>query len=90
MAQRQHSLNLDDLLPQLDLTGIDACFSEEEIWAAVKEIPPDRAPGPDGFTGLFYRVAWGIIKHDVINAFNALWSLDARRFHLLNEALMNT
>jgi hypothetical protein len=86
--QRQHAIHLDDLLPQLDLTGIDACFSEEEIWATVKELPVDRAPGPDGFTGLFYRAAWTIIKQDVISAFNALWSLDARSFHLLNDTLM--
>lgn len=29
-----------------------------------------------------------MIKHDVINVFNALWSLDTRSFHLLNDALM--
>ena len=33
-------------------------------------------------------MAWGIIKQDVINTFNALWSLDGRSFHLLNDALM--
>lgn len=86
--QRQHSIHLDELLPQLDLSGIDACFLEEEIWATVRELPPDRASGPDGFSGRFYKAAWGIIKHDVINAFNALWSLDFRSFHLLNDALM--
>lgn len=75
-------------LPQLDLTGIDACFSEDEIWSAIKELPSDRSPGPDGFTGLLYKSTWGIIKHDVINAFNALWSLDARSFNLLNDAVM--
>lgn len=77
--QRQHAIHLDDLLPQLDLSGIDACFSKDEIWATVKDLPVDHAPGPDGFTGLFYRTAWNIIKQDVINAFNALWSLDAKK-----------
>jgi hypothetical protein len=55
--QRQHSLQLEELLPTIDLTGIDACFSEDEIWAAVKDLPSDRAPGPDGFNGIFYKVA---------------------------------
>jgi hypothetical protein len=48
-------------------------------------MPHDHAPGPDGFNGLFYKVAWLIIKLDVLNA---LWSLDARSFHLLNDVLM--
>jgi len=47
--QRQHAIELDGLLPQLDLEGIDACFTEAEVWAAVNDMPPDRAPGPDGF-----------------------------------------
>lgn len=51
-------------------------------------MPPDRAPGPDGFIGLFYRSAWNTIKHDVMHTFNALLSLDAHSFHQLNDALM--
>ena len=38
--------------------------------------------------GLFYKVALEVIMHDIMNAFNALWSLDARSFNLLNDALM--
>ena len=66
----EHTL---DLLPNLDLSGLDACFTEDEIWATVKDLPSDRAPGPDGFTGLFYKVACETIKVDIIHAFNALW-----------------
>lgn len=72
-------------MPRLDLTGLDACFSKSEVWEIIKELPGDRASGPDGFTGLFYKVAWLIIKADIMNAVNALCSLDA---HLLNDALM--
>jgi len=79
-------LTLDSLLPQLELGDLDRCFSEEEIWAVVRDLLSDRAPGPDGFTALFYKVAWGTIKADVLRAFNALWSLDYRSFHLLNGA----
>ena len=85
---RSHSIRLDDLLPQLDLSGMDSCFSEQEIWETINAMPSDRAPGPDGFTGLFYKTAWPTIKRDVMNALNALWSLDARSFNLLNDAFM--
>jgi len=47
-------------LPKIDLQGIDFCFSEEEIWSAIQEIHPEKAPGPDGFTGAFFPAAWPI------------------------------
>jgi exonuclease III len=86
--RRRHAIDLGRLLPELDLTGIDSCFSEQEVWEAIKDMPSDRAPGPDGYNGLFYKVAWPVIKVDVLNAINALWSLDSRSFHLLNDAFM--
>ncbi|XP_066347979.1 uncharacterized protein [Miscanthus floridulus] len=70
--QRSGNVNFDGLgITQHDLSMLDVCFSEFEIWATIKELPSDKAPGPDGFTGLFYKVAWPIIKQDVLNAFNA-------------------
>ena len=82
-------LDLDQLdLPKKDLSGIDVCFSEDEIWQTIKEIPLDKAPGPNGFTGLFYRTTWSIIKEDIIRAFQALWSLDGRSLYLVNQAYM--
>lgn len=40
----------------------------------IKELPNDKAPGPDGFTGIFYKLAWDVIKPEIMNAFNAFWS----------------
>lgn len=85
---REHSIVLDGLLPQLDLSGLDACFSEQEVWETIRCLPNDRSPGPDGFSAIFYKVAWPVIKADVMNAIHALWSLDARSFNLLNDALL--
>ena len=48
----------------------------------------DKAPGPDGFTGLFYKLTWQIIKADVMRAFHALWALDGRSLYLVNQAFM--
>lgn len=73
-------------LPVIDTSLLDVCFSEEEVWRTIQEIPVDRAPGPDGFTGLFYRTAWNIIKPDIMRAFHALWALDGRSLYLKNQA----
>lgn len=52
--QRAATVNFDSLgLAQHDLAMLDVCFSELEIWATISELPSDKAPGPDGFTGLF-------------------------------------
>ena len=39
-------------------------FSEGEIWQLVKEMPSDRAPGPDGFSGSFIKSCWHIVKEE--------------------------
>jgi hypothetical protein len=71
-----------------DLSSLGRPFTADEIWVVVKELPLDKAPGPDGFTGHFYHSAWLIIKRDVIRAFDALSSMDCRSFHHLNDALL--
>jgi hypothetical protein len=82
-------LDLEEIgMPKLDLQSLDFCFSDDEIWKAIQEIHPDKAPGPDGFTGAFYRAAWPIIKQDLIRSFQALWSLDGRSLYLVNQAYM--
>lgn len=52
------------------------------------ETPADRVPGPDGFTGRFFRVCWDIVKADVCAAFQCLSQQDFRSFFLLSGATM--
>lgn len=56
--------NLDELIQSHDLSDLDAPFSIDEIEAVTKDFPADRAPGPDGFNGLFLRKCWDFIKQD--------------------------
>jgi hypothetical protein len=55
---RDVGLNLQELnIKTADLSELENLFSEEEIWNVVKDLPSDRAPGPDGFIGAFYHRA---------------------------------
>jgi len=70
--ERTRRVNLDAIgLPSIDLTDLETLFTEEEVRAVVMNLPNDKAPGPDGFNGLFYKKAWNIIKGDVMNALYA-------------------
>lgn len=44
-----------------NLEDQEAPINAEEVWAAIKAMPSDRAPGPDGFTGAFYKSVWPLI-----------------------------
>jgi hypothetical protein len=54
----------------------------------IKSLPPDKAPGPDGFTAWFLQVALSVIRPDIMRAFDAFWWLDMRNLQNVNEALM--
>ena len=46
------------------------------------DMPSDRAPGPDGFSGLFYKVCWEVIAQDFMAVMRALYD---GRFHSFND-----
>ncbi|XP_026459811.1 uncharacterized protein LOC113360521 [Papaver somniferum] len=56
---------------------LDAISSAEEIKQTLFDMDPDSSPGPDGFTGSFYKSCWQIIQDDVVNAVQFCWR---RRF----------
>jgi hypothetical protein len=41
-------------------------FLKEEIELVIKQMPPDRALGPDGFNGMFLKKCWPIIQDEFI------------------------
>ena len=42
----------------------------EELKEVVSRLNINRAPGPDGFNGAFYRASWSIIATDLLDAIN--------------------
>ncbi|WVZ78922.1 LOW QUALITY PROTEIN: hypothetical protein U9M48_026563 [Paspalum notatum var. saurae] len=88
-VQRASTLNLDFFHREgIDLSALDAPITEEEVWLTIKDLPSDRAPGPDGYTGRFYKSCWQIIKTDFMAAIITLQQGDARKLWLLNSAYL--
>ena len=64
-GEYQMKFNLANIIKKRnDLDQLTVPFSREEIDNVIKEMPADRAPGPDGFTRLFLKSCWHIIKED--------------------------
>ncbi|XP_026445206.1 uncharacterized protein LOC113345746 [Papaver somniferum] len=53
---------------------LDSTPSMEEIKAAVFDLGPDSAPGPDGLLGCFYRHCWDLIHQDLAKAIIFCWN----------------
>ena len=88
-VDRENTVDLTELgLNTHDLTKLDLPFTAEEVWRTIEQLPPDKAPGPDGFTGRFYRSCWSIIKDDIIAAISAIWSRKFVNFEVLNTAFI--
>jgi hypothetical protein len=56
----------------VDLAGLEGQISEEEAWAAIRVMPANKLPGPDGFTWDFYKACWSIIKPDLLDAMRGI------------------
>lgn len=49
--------------------GLEAEFSEEEVWASIKSCDRNKAPGPDGLNLMCFKKCWQIFKADVLQFF---------------------
>jgi hypothetical protein len=69
---RSHMIHLDLLdLPQLDASCLTSRFIEDEVWLVIRALPPDKAPGLNGFTTRFLQTTWPITRADLKRAFDA-------------------
>ena len=82
-SAREHTINLAEL--GINAHDLELPFTEE-VWRTIKQLPSDKAPGPDGYAGRFYKVCWAIIKEDIMAAIPAVWSRKLANFGVLNSA----
>lgn len=71
-TMRQPSMRVKDFqwdalrLIARELNTFGNPFTDSEVLNATKQILVDKAPCLDGFTGLFYKVCWPVIRLDMI------------------------
>ncbi|KAM1648373.1 hypothetical protein ACFX1Q_010399 [Malus domestica] len=56
-----------------DNRDLVAPITDEEIKEVAFQIPSARAPGPDGFSGCFYKDHWTTVGKDVVKTIKAFW-----------------
>jgi hypothetical protein len=84
---RSRDFNWDNIPnPEFDLTSLADGFTKVEVHEAIKSIPPDKAPWPDGFTSLFFKACWNNIKEDLMKVIKLFSNLHSENFHWLNTA----
>ena len=71
---------------QIQLSRHDLQHLEAELLSVVQNIASDKAPGPDGFIGAFYKASWETIKLDLLAAANFFFNCHDQHFNLLNNA----
>lgn len=58
-----------------DADRLETPFLEEEVWSAVRTCGNNKSPGPDGFTFLFVKKFWHILKGYLMKALTWFWEV---------------
>lgn len=77
-----HNLQLPTLTPEQLLT-LNAPFSQQEIRMIIHALPLNKAPGPDGFSGEYYKQFTEHLAPHLVDVFNVA----ASSLHLQPEML---
>lgn len=84
---RESSLDWPALgLVQHDLSHLEENSTVEELLVVIQEFASEKAPGPDGYIGLFFKQSWNLIKQDLFQALTFFSHLHAQHLQHLNTA----
>jgi hypothetical protein len=82
-APRHNDFNWDELnLPTVDLHSLGDPFTEAEVKNAIDQMPIDKAPGPDGYTGGFFQEVLGHHQGRSYESDSSIWRPTHREFPL--------
>lgn len=87
VPQRSHTLDWDTIqLNKLQENNLEDEFTEEEVWEVISTMASEKAPGPDGYIGMFFKTAWECVKQDVMTAINYFHQQHGQHFGQINKA----
>ena len=61
------------MLGEDSASNLEVMFFEKEIFAALSSCCGDKAPGPDGFTMVFWLFCWDVVKSDILGLFREFY-----------------
>ena len=61
-------------------------FTKEKVIRGINQMPGDKAPGTDSFTGTFFKKCWAIIKGDLMASINSFCNIRSLNLWLMNTA----
>ncbi|XP_021766134.1 uncharacterized protein LOC110730620 [Chenopodium quinoa] len=82
-----------DSVPALISEGMNTSlchrFPKDEVFAALSQMSPCKAPGPDGFHAIFYQKFWQVVGDDITNFVNNIVSgrISPKEINCTNVAL---
>uniref|UniRef100_A0A7N2R3W3 Reverse transcriptase domain-containing protein n=1 Tax=Quercus lobata TaxID=97700 RepID=A0A7N2R3W3_QUELO len=66
---------------EMERVWLEWKFEREEILQVVSDLEGDKAPGPDGFTTVFYHHCWRVVEKDVLAVFEEFF----QHYQLISE-----
>nr|CAD1820598.1 unnamed protein product [Ananas comosus var. bracteatus] len=66
-----------------DLSSLSAPFTIDEVKLAIFSCAPEKAPGPDGLSMIFYQRFWNVLKSDIMELFDSFYN-GTSDFSILN------